>query len=708
MKPSSTTRPTTRQTGYALILMVVALMGVGGVVIAGFTQGAKQDTEHERYLHNQRILREAKQALLQYAYNYPQMGPGQDDGPGRLLCPDTDNDGFENYEVDCIDHDPDPDVPMVGRFPWRDTGLNFHEAKDASGEHLWYAVSNSFARGLGSLVNSDTAGSITIQDRSGALLYDGSVNGVAAVIIAPGPQIERSDGAMQVRGTVDEKKDVINYLDIFGALDNANFVNGTADGFVTGPIFNPVDGSLTVNDQMIVITAAEVIAMAEKATLQAYRKAINDYLSKTVGVYPWLYNYDGIDYDTGAGESVDVAIDKLSSFFPSDAVFATEKATYLGIDTSGNDGIFGRIPSMFVPYFSDIDSQSIESKIGVEILNADFMGGITYNRTFPSPTAGTYTFVNTIWNGDLTNDGPADMNMNVETNEPVTGLRFDDDGDSSDNQVKLIGSIAADETYTLGDPIWFWSRNDLGLTEWAKCRTNHIVDCHVDAGYIPDPHNPGQRSIQILRVEVELTFDSGFADLVEFTFDVSGLPGAPANPVIAPADVNGHAQISATFSAAEMPGPLVQISYQWDGTYTTDGDWNIEESGTLDFSSMVGPTLELGLRFYPELPGWALDNEWHNSIRMAYAFEYAPPGTGPCTVDTTCLQLNDSPGKPWDKASLLVIAGTHKWVDVDVNGRLKNDRDTVFDNGINGANHDDNPRFYRHEGNDKILVIDEL
>jgi len=65
-------RQLTGQSGYALILMVVGLMGIGGVVIAGFTQGAKQDTEHQRYLHNQRVLREAKQALLQYAYNYPQ------------------------------------------------------------------------------------------------------------------------------------------------------------------------------------------------------------------------------------------------------------------------------------------------------------------------------------------------------------------------------------------------------------------------------------------------------------------------------------------------------------------------------------------------------------------------------------------------------------------------------------------------------------
>ena len=95
MKAEFSSRPGTRHSGYALILMVLALMGIGGVVLAGFTQGVKQQSEHERYLHNQRVLKEAKQALLQYAYNYPQLGPGQNDGPGRLPCPDTDNDGLE-------------------------------------------------------------------------------------------------------------------------------------------------------------------------------------------------------------------------------------------------------------------------------------------------------------------------------------------------------------------------------------------------------------------------------------------------------------------------------------------------------------------------------------------------------------------------------------------------------------------------------------
>jgi len=71
-------------------------MGIGGVVIAGFTQDAKQKVDHEKYLHNKRVLAEAKQALLQFAYNYPTTNQRC---PGRLPCADTDNDGTPDTAI---------------------------------------------------------------------------------------------------------------------------------------------------------------------------------------------------------------------------------------------------------------------------------------------------------------------------------------------------------------------------------------------------------------------------------------------------------------------------------------------------------------------------------------------------------------------------------------------------------------------------------
>ena len=59
------------QSGYVLLLAVLALMGLGGVVLVGFTQEAKQDADQERYLHNKRVLEEAKQELLMICLQLP-------------------------------------------------------------------------------------------------------------------------------------------------------------------------------------------------------------------------------------------------------------------------------------------------------------------------------------------------------------------------------------------------------------------------------------------------------------------------------------------------------------------------------------------------------------------------------------------------------------------------------------------------------------
>ena len=151
-----TGRPQCLQRGYALLLMLLLLMGAGGAVLAGFTQQARQEAEAQRYAHNQRVLREAKQALLMYAYNYPEFN---NEGPGRLPCPDTDND------VNGLPGDGGPLTiaicTSVGRLPWGDPDLGFFDARDASGERLWYAVSDSFYNlGGGPVINSDSTGSI--------------------------------------------------------------------------------------------------------------------------------------------------------------------------------------------------------------------------------------------------------------------------------------------------------------------------------------------------------------------------------------------------------------------------------------------------------------------------------------------------------------------------------------------------------------------
>ena len=689
----SSNRQKTRQSGYALILMVVGLMGLGGAVIAGFTQGAKQDTEHQRYLHNERILREAKQALLQYAYNYPVF---DDIGPGRLPNADTDNDGLENSGS------------TFGRLPWANSNLNLYDIRDAHGQRLWYAVSSTF-RPQAAAVNSDTSGTITLRSQSGDVIFDGSnaagltQYGVAAVIIAPGAVTDRN-GVGQDRSiansdnpfdsNADTDPGIItasNYLDLVaGTEDNSSFTNGDAtDGLILGPIND------LVNDQFIVITAAEVIAMAEKATLQAYRSAILDYLAQTVGVYPWLYNYDGIEYDEPGGEPVSVAIAKLSTYFPAFANF-TDEDDFLGFDSSGPDGHYGRIPSIFGEYFTAGDSEPIESLLEASlVIDYGSLPG-TVNAS-GSPAALAFN--------------PVVDTLSFPISVVLPDLQFENVGGSIG---RLKATLAAPENFTWVR--YFWDEDEDDPTgNWTLCPAggDNLNDCHRNNSQVPTPGGANDSREEILRVTFQIQLPAG-----EIVFDAD-YSTAPAL-TISPAGLTQHAEIAATFAASDVEfdplalpltpplmRPIITATYQLDRHYHDGGGetFEIQEFGDLTVADLLaGSTVRLAMRYYPELPGWAFDNGWHNSIRMAYAAEYEPGTGGTCGIDTTCLKLDDSAGAPQDKISLLVIAGQHDWTDTDLNGRLRNDLLTVFDPG----NENNNPTFYRHRGNDKLLVIDEL
>lgn len=341
-----------RQNGYVLILMLLFLIGAGGVVAAGFTQDAKRQVDHERFLHNKRVLEKAKRALLQFAYNYP---VNNQRGPGRLPCADTDNDGTPNTVIGtCI---------QLGRLPWNQPNLNLYDIRDADGQRLWYAVSSNFATNVAvpNFINSDAFGTITLRDQVGNIIYDasGGGEGVAAVIIAPGAVTARN-GVAQDRSvangdnpfdtTADTDAGIINpvnYLDLlFGIEDNAVFGQGSTNGFILGRVDDLTEASVIVNDQIAVITTRELVAVAGKATLQAYQQAINDYRNNIgVDAYPWLDDY------------------------------ATQ-VTVLD-DYDGDVGTrLGRVPSIFANYFapSPAPSQTIVSDlemIGVQPLTVN-------------------------------------------------------------------------------------------------------------------------------------------------------------------------------------------------------------------------------------------------------------------------------------------------------------------------------------------------
>ena len=159
---------------------------------------------------------------------------------------------------------------------------------------------------------------------------------------------------------------------------------------------------------------------------------------------------------------------------------------------------------------------------------------------------------------------------------------------------------------------------------------------------------------------------------------------------------------------------MLVINYEIDNSYEDGGmgNFQVDQSGTMDFNSIDSAFIDLEFRYYPELPDWAFSNGWHDSVMMAYALDYRPDGLAlPCTEGTDCIQINSLAGNNDNKISILTIAGQHDWVD-DGPAGFSDDVDDVFDaenadiQDIDGTEY----LFDRRElgGNDKILVIDEL
>jgi hypothetical protein len=138
-----------RERGYTIGLLLVILMlgGLSFVLSQLNTLAAVQPIDRE--VKNAELLRAAREALIAWASRHPQ-NPGSPaawacapfdptnpcpDRPGALPCPDTDNDGWANEPCDNPNQ-------RLGRLPWRT--LNIEDLRDATGERLWYAVSQCF------------------------------------------------------------------------------------------------------------------------------------------------------------------------------------------------------------------------------------------------------------------------------------------------------------------------------------------------------------------------------------------------------------------------------------------------------------------------------------------------------------------------------------------------------------------------------------
>lgn len=237
-----------RQSGAVLILMFVALvMTALTVFVAAINNSSVGLKESARTREG---LLEAKQRLLAYAMSYSDNFSTAPNGPGRLPCPDSDNDGLMNCGTATLGRLPVQEIlPSGSPFPFSDT--------DASeGQQFWYAVTAAYRSNSTSL-NTTSVSTFT---------FNGASN-VVAVIMAPGDALSG-----QVRESVANRNSAANYLE---------------NGNQTGPTFvsNFPATPTAFNDVVVAITRDEVMTLATVRVAQEFKRVL-DLDPLTLSGYP--------------------------------------------------------------------------------------------------------------------------------------------------------------------------------------------------------------------------------------------------------------------------------------------------------------------------------------------------------------------------------------------------------------------------------------
>lgn len=269
-----------RQRGAALLLFLLVGLGIGATLFFSTWNRSAGRLEQERQTLNS--LNQAKEALIAYAVSVYPFGNTR---PGDLPCPDMDNDGKK--ESLCGNAAGSTGQALrLGRLPWKSLGLP--DLRDGSGERLWYAVSNNFKENTRNTpLNSDTSGSIRYVDNDGNV-----VPNVIAVIIAPGPPLQRLNAAAVQDRTPAGENTPSNFLDETATEDNADFIDYGVNGFANGPVRN-AQGRVLVNDMMAVVTYSDLMPLLEKKVAATVFNCLNSYAAyvggtyNNLGRYPW-------------------------------------------------------------------------------------------------------------------------------------------------------------------------------------------------------------------------------------------------------------------------------------------------------------------------------------------------------------------------------------------------------------------------------------
>ena len=265
-----------RQSG-VLGLLLVALLLLGGVLFA-FTSLNIAAVRVDRERATNDALAKAKDALIAYAV-------ADVNRPGQLPCPDVNDDGAEDSDATGLC------TSLIGRLPWVTLGLA--DLRDDSGERLWYAVSNDFRTDHtvppAVPLNSDTA----YRTGNTSLVLAGTTPAanLAALVIAPGGTLTRSDGRVQTHACAGAC-DARDFLDIAAGEDNGDATNRT---FVAAP------RSSSFNDTLLPVFSDDIMRLVERRAARELAQRVRDHydmwmntldVNNTKGFYPYAATFD--------------------------------------------------------------------------------------------------------------------------------------------------------------------------------------------------------------------------------------------------------------------------------------------------------------------------------------------------------------------------------------------------------------------------------
>jgi hypothetical protein len=221
-----------QQRGAALLIFFVILFTTAATVLLRAVNNI--DFSTRTTVTEQQEMAQAKDALLAFALTSADNYAGQ--SPGRLPCPDTNNDGLAN--APCANNirgrlPTHVQLPSGSPFPLSNYGQN-------SDQRFWYVVNPLYSQDPGGILNSSVAGTLSL---------DGQPD-IVAMLIAPSDSLTG-----QVRTSPANQLAANNYLE-------AGNVSGTA--LVSSLGANPT----AFNDRLVPIYRHELMTLATTKVAQ--------------------------------------------------------------------------------------------------------------------------------------------------------------------------------------------------------------------------------------------------------------------------------------------------------------------------------------------------------------------------------------------------------------------------------------------------------